>query len=451
VDHSLFSLHVRDALLAISDPLGVTEGTAAASEMVLVITISWREAPMATLATKIESSNELLPSSARPNALTAKSLIRKFDASGLIFEEGSIGSEFYIILSGGVAIRKNVAGELRQIALLRPGEFFGEMAVVDHRPRSATAVAIEAGTELMAVDAAQFIYLVSQQPGFAMLVMEALSNRQRGTVTEVRRPPPATPVSQKLYEIIPIEETCFQLRSHSRSGNAYLFRDTKTNLLVDTGLPSSAEALGEALKELAITPSDINTILLTHEHFDHTAAVPFFGGKQTVGAHKFAANKINLRDEFATLQRAFGEPFFPFSVDWELTDGMIIDTGHHQLRVLHTPGHSSGGICLIDLHSGLLISGDTVLKGGPIGGIFGSGNISDMIYSLKLLNSLSPKLLMPGHGPISSQATSDINLTLDRCHSLLNDSKVLFDALQANESVNLIINSYRDLNRSFMK
>jgi glyoxylase-like metal-dependent hydrolase (beta-lactamase superfamily II) len=164
-----------------------------------------------------------------------------------------------------------------------------------------------------------------------------------------------------------------------------------------------------------------------------------------------AANKINLRDEFATLQRGFGEPFTPFSVDWELTDGTIIDTGCHRLRVFHTPGHSSGSISLIDLHNGLLVSGDTVLKGGPIGGIFGSGNISDMIYSLKLLHSLSPKLLMPGHGPLSSQATNDINLTLDRCHSLLNDSKVLFDALQENESVNLIINSYKDLNRSFMR
>jgi glyoxylase-like metal-dependent hydrolase (beta-lactamase superfamily II) len=381
--------------------------------------------------------------------LTVKTPIRKFDESSIIFEEGAIGSEFYIILSGAVAIQRNFNGELREIALLRPGEFFGEMAVLDHQPRSATAVAVEPGTELMAVDTARFIYLVSQQPGFAMLVMEALSNRLRGTATE--RPTSLTPISQKLSDIIPIDETCFQLCSHTRSANAYLFRGSKLNLLVDTGLPSSAETLCKALRELGVTPSDMSVIVLTHEHFDHTGAVPFFGGKQTVAAHMLAANKINLRDEFATLQRGFGEPFTPFSVDWELTDGTIIDTGCHRLRVFHTPGHSSGSISLIDLHNGLLVSGDTVLKGGPIGGIFGSGNISDMIYSLKLLHSLSPKLLMPGHGPLSSQATNDINLTLDRCHSLLNDSKVLFDALQENESVNLIINSYKDLNRSFMR
>jgi CRP/FNR family transcriptional regulator, cyclic AMP receptor protein len=90
---------------------------------------------MSTLTTQIKSSNAPPPSSGGMNALTAKSLIRKFDASSIIFEEGAIGSEFYIILSGAVAIQKNVNGELRQIALLRPGEFFGEMAVVDHRPR----------------------------------------------------------------------------------------------------------------------------------------------------------------------------------------------------------------------------------------------------------------------------------------------------------------------------
>jgi CRP/FNR family transcriptional regulator, cyclic AMP receptor protein len=162
---------------------------------------------MATLTTQIKSSNAPPPSSGR-DALAVKSLIQIFDASSIIFEEGAIGSEFYIILSGGVAIQKNINGELREIALLRAGEFFGEMAVVDHRPRSATAVALEMGTELMVVDAARFIYLVSQQPGFAMLVMEALSNRQRGTVTEVQRPTSVTPVSQ-LYETNPIDENCF--------------------------------------------------------------------------------------------------------------------------------------------------------------------------------------------------------------------------------------------------
>jgi hypothetical protein len=74
----------------------------------------------------------------------------------------------------------------------------------------------------MAVDAARFIYLVSQQPGFAMLVMEALSNRQRGTATEFQRPTSVTPISQKLNETIAIDENCFQLRSRARSGNAYL-------------------------------------------------------------------------------------------------------------------------------------------------------------------------------------------------------------------------------------
>lgn len=383
------------------------------------------------------------------SSLPAKTFIRKFDVSSVIFEEGAEGSEFFVILSGAVAIQKKINGEMRQLALLKPGEFFGEMAVVDRRARSATAVAAEVGTALMAVDAARFVYLVSEQPGFAMLVMETLSNRQRGASRQL--PASAAPISAdaSFYESVRIDENCFQLRSRTRSCNAYLLMGSGKNVLVDTGLPSSSQALGATLQRIGIAPSDIDAIVLTHEHFDHTAAVPFFGGKPTVAAYRLAANKIRLNDEFATMQRAFGEPFTPFSVDWELTEGMIIDTGYHRLRVLHTPGHSSGGISLIEEQSGMLIAGDTVLKGGLIGGIFGSGNISDLIYSLKELRNLRPRVLLPGHGPLSSQPRDDIDLTLYRCHSLLDDSKALFDVLHADESVNLIINSYRDLNRSF--
>ena len=91
------------------------------------------------------------------------------------------------------------------------------------------------------------------------------------------------------------------------------------------------------------------------------------------------------------------------------------------------------------------------MKGGPIGGIFGSGNISDMIYSLNKLKSLSPHLLLPGHGPLSTEAGEDIRLTVARCHTLLTNSQEMFDVLRENDSVNVVMSCYRDLNRSFMK
>ncbi len=62
-----------------------------------------------------------------------------FEAGQTIFQEGERGTHFYAILSGEVAIRKEASGHV--LARLGPGEVFGEMAVLDNYPRSATAVA----------------------------------------------------------------------------------------------------------------------------------------------------------------------------------------------------------------------------------------------------------------------------------------------------------------------
>ena len=66
-----------------------------------------------------------------------------------IFKEGDIGTQFYAILKGKVDIRKEASGRI--LAQLGPGEVFGEMAVLDNQPRSATVVAATA-VELFAFD-----------------------------------------------------------------------------------------------------------------------------------------------------------------------------------------------------------------------------------------------------------------------------------------------------------
>ena len=64
---------------------------------------------------------------------------------------------------------------------LGKGEFFGEMAVIDGSSRSATAISAAPHTRVMRINHARFVYLVSQQPAFALMVMDALSKRLRAS------------------------------------------------------------------------------------------------------------------------------------------------------------------------------------------------------------------------------------------------------------------------------
>jgi len=105
---------------------------------------------------------------------------REYRKSEVIFEEGSTGSEMYLIHSGRVLLStgKNQAKQCPLI-ILNPGDFFGEMALVDDSPRSATASAVEDNTELIVMDRTRFLFMVRQQPEFALSLMHTLCQRLR--------------------------------------------------------------------------------------------------------------------------------------------------------------------------------------------------------------------------------------------------------------------------------
>src|SRR5689334_15304903 len=107
--------------------------------------------------------------------------IDEYGVGDVIFEEGTTGRELYVVLDGEVEIAKMVGGRKTVIITLGKGEFFGEMAVIDGSARSATAIAGSAGTRVMRINHARFVYLVSQQPAFALMVMDALSKRLRAS------------------------------------------------------------------------------------------------------------------------------------------------------------------------------------------------------------------------------------------------------------------------------
>lgn len=99
---------------------------------------------------------------------------RKVSAGTAIFAEGDPGAEMYGIVEGEVELRA-AGGLLRQLG---PREVFGEMALVDNSPRSATATALTEAT-LAVVDRHRFLFLVQETPMFALEVMSVMAARIR--------------------------------------------------------------------------------------------------------------------------------------------------------------------------------------------------------------------------------------------------------------------------------
>ena len=108
--------------------------------------------------------------------------LRSYRRNEVVFKEGDLGSEMFIIHCGKVRIVKKIRkGNERFLTILETGEFFGEMALIDNSPRSALVIAEEDSTELIVLDKPKFTYMVQQLSDFSLAIMERLAQRLRET------------------------------------------------------------------------------------------------------------------------------------------------------------------------------------------------------------------------------------------------------------------------------
>jgi len=106
----------------------------------------------------------------------AGSEVLVFDDGISIYRQHERGDSAYIIQRGRVEISRRGGA----VEIMQPGEIFGEMALIDNEPRSASAIAVT-DVELVPVSEKQFLFLVGQTPYFALKVMRVLAQRLRVT------------------------------------------------------------------------------------------------------------------------------------------------------------------------------------------------------------------------------------------------------------------------------
>jgi CRP-like cAMP-binding protein len=101
---------------------------------------------------------------------------REFRAGDVLFREGETGEEMYVIQSGLVQVLKRVGADERPLATLGRGEFLGEMAILNGKPRTATAVVLE-DAKCLVIDAKTLEAMITKNPEIALRLVKKLARR----------------------------------------------------------------------------------------------------------------------------------------------------------------------------------------------------------------------------------------------------------------------------------
>ena len=160
--------------------------------------------------------------------------------------------------------------------------------------------------------------------------------------------------------------------------------ETNTYIVTCLKLKTSVviDAPGEAKKVLeAVKGTDVKYLLMTHNHMDHTDAMAELQStlKVPIAAHEADAGHL------------------PVKPDLLLNDGEILSVGNCEIRVIHTPGHTPGGLCFYT--GNYLLAGDTIFKDGP-GRTNSAAALKRLIESitLKIFTLPDDTRIFPGHG-----------------------------------------------------
>jgi len=201
----------------------------------------------------------------------------------------------------------------------------------------------------------------------------------------------------------------------SGRSNAYLIPCHNNSILVDTGKKTAFGKLCSRLDSLSIPVEKIQTLVLTHTHFDHCQSAKQIMDRSNCRIIVSDKARENIRDGFTRLSRgtsfmtdflsktgnSIGQAGFgyePFQADTFVRGNLTIYEGKSVIRIIETKGHSDDSVSI-------LVDNEIAIVGDVMFGIFGNSifppyadDIPEMLESWKVLLETDCKTFLPGHG-----------------------------------------------------
>lgn len=170
--------------------------------------------------------------------------------------------------------------------------------------------------------------------------------------------------------IEPVKGNVIKFHFQKFSSNVYFLKINKKTILIDTGSEEIKNELLENLHSMNISPEEIETIILTHNHFDHVENLDLFPKAKIYG------NKKDFPDDKIMDIKKFNIPEF---------------------QIIETPGHTKGSTCLFLKEEKILFSGDTLFHNGIGRTDLPESIPEEMKNTLEKLKKINYNILCPGH------------------------------------------------------
>jgi len=210
------------------------------------------------------------------------------------------------------------------------------------------------------------------------------------------------------------------VKGYNFDSNIYIINGAIPTI-IDCGTGLYNDIVIKKIKKI-IDIKQIKQIILTHEHYDHCGGVKKLcdeiGQKPKIVAHLKTSEKIERG--ISIFAQMLGGKMPKINIDTKIKSEKIINIGDEYLKILFTPGHSPGSICLYNENEKTLISGDTVFSYGSFGRYdLPGGSYNLLKKSIERLSLLKIENLYPGHDVfIEEEGNKHIKMALENINSI---------------------------------